>query len=119
MSKILSDEQVACNMIKQKREYARKIKGKGICVPLKIDNTNLTCITNVGYNPLTENYTIRSHGIKCKKNIIYPTTIQKLKCANAHVIEVLNKYRENSRIRRANLKQKELKISKKVQDCKK
>ncbi len=103
----LPDIQAACNAIKQERKYARKLKGKGICTPLKIDDTNFTCVTNVGYNPCTENYTIRSHGIKCKKNIIYPTTNQKLKCTNIHALEQLNKRRERTkercRIRRTNL----------------
>ncbi len=90
----LTDTQAACNIIKRKREYARKSKGKEIRTSLKIDNTNLACVTNVGYNPCTENYTIRSHGIKCKKNTIYPTIHQKLKCTNTHALDLLNKSRE-------------------------
>ncbi len=91
----MEDTKAACNRIKSNRRYSRKaLKGKSLCIPIKIDDTKLICKTTLLHNIFTGTDTIGSHAIKCKSANIYPTTHQKLKCTNKHAIDALNKYRK-------------------------
>ncbi len=92
----LEDVVAACNMIKSIRKYRKKLKHKGIKIPLDIIDVLLRSQIIVGYNPSTENITISSCGISHGINCIYPTKFKKLKCINQHTLDVLKKKRETS-----------------------
>ncbi len=90
----LDDMQVACNITKNAREYARNLIQKKISIPLKIDDINLKCATFITYNKSTGKYSIAGHGIRHNKGCIHPTTHQK---SEQHILDILKQHREASR----------------------
>jgi len=87
--------QVACNIIKNNREYAKKnLIHKKISIPLKIDNTNLKFATTITYNKSSGKYSIAGHGIEHKKGCIHPSTHQK---SEQHILDILEQHRKASR----------------------
>ena len=93
-----SDVEIACNMIKRKREYGKKSRiSKTIYIPLfKEDNCIVYSVLCAGYNILTNNYQFPGFSLVWKSKSISPTTYQKLKCINKRGLEYLEQNRTQS-----------------------
>jgi len=95
--KRIEDKVAACNIIKYQRQYSKIKPKKTITIPIIIDcDTKVGCILTMAYNPRTENIS-KSHSLKCKKAVIYPTVSQKLKCVDQHALDMLEKRRKINR----------------------
>lgn len=95
----LDDTKAACNMIKRMRKQNRRQVKKSITIPLHIDDIKIGCNLIITYNPSTDCVS-EAHSLKCKRAVVYPTVHQKLRCANQHALDLLEKERELTRKRR-------------------